>query len=187
MQKQPAREEVVVVLDYLSHGYPFDSRPMHQKTPIAQAIGKDHFSLLELAPKKGIFLQPFEEVYIGEGKREKIHHIIGKLTMDKLTQTAKMEVEEVIKEIVKKNENRFIGFFNTAGPINTRRHQIELLPGVGKKHMWAILNARKEKPFTSLEDIKQRVELMPDPEKVIIKRIKMELNNEDKHKIFVGT
>ena len=46
------------MLDYLPHGYPFDTRPMHMKTSIAQALGKNHFILLELVPKKGIFLQP---------------------------------------------------------------------------------------------------------------------------------
>ena len=83
MMKPALREEVVIILDFLQHGYPMDSRPMHQKTPIVQAIGKDHFTLLELVPKKGIFLQLYEEVYIGEGKRDKIHHIIGKLSLDK--------------------------------------------------------------------------------------------------------
>ncbi len=187
MLQQPVREEVVIILDFLPHGYPFDTRPMHQKTPVVQAMGKEHFSLLELAPKKGVFLQPHEEVYIGEGKRDKIHHIIGKLSMDKLTQTAKMELNDIIKDIVSKNEKKFVEFFNKAGPINTRRHQIELLPGVGKKHMWEIINTRKEKEFSSLEDIKQRVKLMPNPSNVIIKRIMMELNNEDKYKLFVGT
>ena len=64
--KKDIREETVIVLDFLPNGYPFDSTPMHQKTPIAQALGKDHFILLELVPKKGIFLQPYEEVYVGE-------------------------------------------------------------------------------------------------------------------------
>lgn len=187
MMKPTLREEVVIILDFLQHGYPMDSRPMHQKTPIVQAIGKDHFTLLELVPKKGIFLQPYEEVYIGEGKRDKIHHIIGKLSLDKLTQTARMEVNEVINSIVEKNEQRFVIFFNTAGPINTRRHQIELLPGVGKKHMWEIIELRKEKEFADFSDIKSRVKLMPDPKKVVIKRILAELNNEDKYKLFVGS
>src|SRR5210317_459487 len=102
-----AREETVIVLDFLQHGYPFDDRPMHLKTAIAQAIGKDHFVMLELVPKKGIHLQPYEEVYIGEGKREKIHHIVGKLTLDKLTQTARTELDFIIKELVEKDEKRF--------------------------------------------------------------------------------
>ena len=187
MMKHIAKEEVVIILDFLSHGYPFDTRPMHQKTPIVQAMGKNHFTLLELVPKKGVFLQPYEEVYIGEGKRDKIHHIVGKLSTEKLTQTARMELDQVVGSIVEKNEKRFVDFFNKAGPINTRRHQIELLPGVGKKHMWEIIELRKEKEFDSLEDIKKRVKLMPDPKKVIIKRILSELNEEDKHKLFVGS
>jgi len=35
--------------------------------------GKNHLTLLELVPKKGVFLQPNQEIYIGEGKREEIH------------------------------------------------------------------------------------------------------------------
>jgi len=183
---KPIKEETVVVLDFLPHGYPFDTRPMHQKTPVAQAIGNEHFTLLEIVPKKDVFLQPYEEVYVGEGKRDKVHHIMGKLTLDKLTETAKMELNFIIEDIIKKNKKRFVDFFNNAMPINTRRHQIELLPGIGKKHMWEILEEREEKPFSDFEDIKKRVKLMPDPEKLVIKRILLELNNDDKYKVFVG-
>ena len=158
---------------------------MHMKTAIAQAIGQERFVLLELVPKKGIHLQPYEEVYIGEGKREKIHHIIGRLPTDKLTQTAKSELNLVIKDIVKKNEKQYIDFFNKASPLTTRMHQLELLPGLGKKHMWEILDARKEKEFESFDDIKKRVKLMPDPEKAIIKRILKEISGAEKHRVFV--
>lgn len=179
------KEEYAIVLDFLPHGYPFDNRPMHVKTAIAQALGKEHFVLLELVPKKEVYLQPHEEVYIGEGKRDKIHHILGKLVVDKLTETAKKEVEYVVEDIVNNNEKRFVDFFNKAQPLSTRMHQLELLPGLGKKHMWSILEIRNEKPFESFEDIKKRVKLMPDPKKAIIKRIFAELQGKEKHKIFV--
>jgi len=64
MIRQPVKEEHAIILDFLPHGYPFDTRPMHRKMAIAQAIGKKHFILLELIPKKGITLQPNEVVYI---------------------------------------------------------------------------------------------------------------------------
>ena len=179
------KEENAIVLDFLPNGYPFDERPMYMKTPVAQAIGKEHFVLLELVPKKGIHLQLYEEVYIGEGKRDKIHHIVGKISLSRLTRTANSELEFVIKDIVNKNEKKFIEFFNTARPLSTRMHQIELLPGVGKKHMWEIVNARDEKPFESFNDIKKRVKLMPDPEKLVIKRILEELSGMEKHRLFV--
>ena len=182
---EKAREEKVIVLDFLQNGYPFDERPMHLKSPITQAVGMEHFILLELVPKPGIHLQPYEEVYIGEGKREKIHHIIGKLPYERLTRTAQKELEYVIKDLVDKNEKKFVDFFNNAKPLSTRMHQLELIPGLGKKHMWEVIEERKGKPFISFEDIKKRVKLIPDPKKAVIKRIVKELAGSEKHRIFV--
>ncbi len=179
------REEKAIVLDFLPHGYPFDSRPSHKKTPIVQAIGVQHFALLELVPKRDVFLQPLQEVYIGEGKRDQIHHIVGKLPMDKLTATAKNELDFVIKDLIGKSEKRFVDFFNKAQPLTTRMHQLELIPGLGKKHMWEIVQKREDKAFESFVDIKARVKLMPDPEKAIRKRILAEIAGKEKHKIFV--
>ena len=181
-----SKEEWVVVLDFLQNGYSFDERPMYMKTPIAQAIGKNHFVLLELVPKKGVHLQPYKEVYIGEGKRDEIHHIVGKLPVGKLTSTAKSELEFVIKDLVKKQEARFVDWFNKSQPLSTRMHQLELLPGLGKKHMWQIVEARDEKPFGSFKDMRDRVKLMPDPEKLIVRRVLSELEGKEKHNIFLG-
>ncbi|MFH1916912.1 MAG: DUF655 domain-containing protein [Nanoarchaeota archaeon] len=179
------KEENAIVLDFLPNGYPFDMRPIHQKTAIAQALGKDNFTLLELVPKKGIFLQPLEEVYIGDQKRDKIHHINGKIDADKLTQTARAELEHVVDKLVQTSPQRFVDFFNSAQPLSTRMHTIELLPGVGKKHMWEIIEQRKEKPFESFEDIKKRVKLISEPQKIVSRRIISEVLGKEKHKIFV--
>ena|SRR3989338_31249 len=184
-RNEKIREDTAIVLDFLPNGYSYDDRPMYMKTPIAQAMGKGHFVLLELVPKKGIHLQPFEEVYIGDGKRDKIHHIIGKLGMAKLTATAKSQLEFVIQDIIRKNEKKFVEFFNHAQPLSTRMHQLELLPGLGKKHMWQIIESRQDKPFESFADLKNRVKLMPDPEKAVIRRILQELESTEKHKLFV--
>ncbi len=180
-----AKEEHAIILDFLPNGYPMDRRPIHLKTAIAQALGKETLVLLELVPKKDCFLQPHEEVYIGEGKRDKIHHIIGKINPSRLTETAKSELNYIIEEVVKKNESRFVDFFNKAGSINMRMHQLQLLPGIGNKHMLAILDARSDKPFENFQDIKTRVNLLPDPEKAIIKRILLELEGTEKHYLFV--
>lgn len=177
------KEEKVVILDYLPNGHhEFGSR---SKGPVAQAIGINTFVLLELAPKKDIQLQPYENVYIGEGKREKIHHIISKISYNKLTETAKQELLHVVEDIVKENEKQFVDFFNKAQPLSTRMHQLELLPGLGKKHMWEVIEQRKEKPFESFEDIKNRIKLMTDPAHSVMKRIIEELKGNEKHNLFV--
>lgn len=184
-EKRQSKEEQAIVLDFLPHGYPFDPRPSHRKTAIVQVIGKAHFTLLELVPKPGVFLQPLQEVYIGEGKRDQIHHIVGKLPLERLTATAKTELDFVVKDLVRKSEQRFVDFINKASPLTTRMHQLELLPGVGKKHMWEILEEREKKPFASLSELKERVKLMPDPEKAVIRRVLAELAGKEKHRIFV--
>lgn len=181
------REEKAIILDFLPNGYPSDTRPAHMKTAIAQAMGANHFILLELVPKKGVFLKSEQEVYMGEGKRDEVHHIAGRINFLRLTQTARMNLEDLLKKLVLNSEKRFIEFFNNAGPINARRHQLELIPGIGKKHMWEIIEKRKEKLFESFKDLKERVNLMPNPESAIIKRILLELNEEDKHRLFVGS
>ncbi len=180
------REENAIILDFLKHGYPSDDRPMHRKTSIAQALGKEYFTLLELVPKKDVHVQPYEEVYIGDGKREKIHHVNGKVRMEKLTETAKSELDHAIKQLVEEQEERFVDFFNDAQPMSTRMHALELLPGVGKKHMREIVEARRAKDFESFEDIRERVNLLPDPKKLIIHRIMNELKGKEKHNLFVN-
>ncbi|MFC1723022.1 DUF655 domain-containing protein [Nanoarchaeota archaeon] len=179
------KEENAIVLDFLPNGYPFDPRPSHIKTPIVQAIGTKRFTLLELCPKKGIHLQPNDEVYIGDGKREQIHHILGKLQYDKLTNTGQGTLDLVLIDLIKAKEEYFVSFFNLAQPITIRMHQLELLPGLGKKHMNAIIEERETEEFKSFDDLTKRVKLIPNPAKTVLRRILQELEGNEKHRLFV--
>ena len=102
------KEEFAIVLDILPHGYAFDNTPGYKKTAIVQALGKDYLTLLEIVPKKEATLQIHDEVYIGEGKRDKIHHVNGKLDPNKLTATALAELEQLVSDYVTKNEKKFV-------------------------------------------------------------------------------
>ncbi len=175
------KDETAVILEYLPNGYPLEKKMM----PLAQAIGENNFTLLELVPRRGIRLEPGEIVYIGQGKRDKIYYILGKLSKEKLTEPAKQQLEEFIKRIIEKKENEFVDFFNKAEAINKRFHQIELLPGMGKKHMHEIIKQRQENPFKSLEDMKKRIPNLPDPKKAVEKRIFKELTQIERHNLFI--
>ncbi len=175
------KEEYAIILEYLPNGYPLERKMM----PIAQAIGELNLTLLELVPRRGESLKIGERVYIGEGKRDKIYYILGRLHKEKITEAAKNQLQEFIKKIIGKREKKFIEFFNKSDAINKRIHQIELLPGFGKKHMREILKHRREKPFESLKDIKKRIQNLPDPEKAIEKRIFQELISFERYKLFV--
>ena len=175
------KEEYAIILEYLPNGYPLEGKMM----PIAQAIGKNNLTLLELVPRRGETLNINEEVYIGDGKRDKIYYILGRLNREKLTESAKEQLQEFIKKVVREREKQFIDFFNTSEAINKRVHQIELLPGMGKKHMREILDKRKEKPFENFNEMKDRISNLPDPEKAIEKRIIQELTNLERYNLFV--
>ena len=129
-------------------------------------------------------LKPHDEVYIGEGKRDKISYIKGTLSPDRLTHTARAELPSVIQRIVEANEKLFVQFINNAGPISLRAHQLELLPGVGRKHAQSLIDERKKKPFESFDDMRARVPSV-DPRKVIVDRILAELEDKDRHRLFV--
>ncbi len=175
------KEKYAIILEYLPNGYPLERKMM----PIAQAIGKENLTLLELVPRRGVNLEIGEEVYIGEEKRDKIYYILGRLKREKLTESAKSQLQEFIKKIVEKREKEFVDFFNKATAINKRIHQIELLPGFGKKHMRDIIKQREEKEFESFEEIKQKIPNLPDPEKAVEKRIFQELVNFERYNLFI--
>jgi putative nucleotide binding protein len=176
------KEEDAIILDYLPYGYPLEKKMM----PIAQAIGTKFLTLLQLIPRRGIKLDIDEKVYIGEGKRDKIYYILGKLPEDKLTETAKSQLKLFVEKEVENNEKKFIEFFNTAEAINTRLHQFELLPGFGKKHTEAIIRERVKKSFLDLEDLKKRVSNLPDPKKAIEKRLIEEITGRERYFLFLG-
>jgi len=176
------REEHAIILDFLPYGYPLENR----RLPIAQAIGKNNFTLLQLVPRREVKFEVGEEVYIGEGKRDKVQYILGRCPREKLTETAKIHLEEFISKAIREDEKRFVSFFNKAQPINTRLHQFELLPGFGKKHTSSILKAREEKEFESFDDLKSRVSNIPDPRKGVEKRIMEELTIIQRHNLFIS-
>ena len=161
------KEEHAVVLDYLSRGYVKSDMSKFGGKAIAQAIGTEQFTLLELAPKTGVDLEIQDTVYIGKGKRDKIYRVLGKLDYENLTATSRIELEYAIRDIVESQEDKYVEFFNTAEALSTRLHKLELIPGIGKKYMWEIIEAREEKPFESFEDFSQRL---------IVKRVQQELD-----------
>ena len=192
-EKKPTvkKEQNAVVLDYLSRGYVKSDMSKFGGKPIAQAIGTEQFTLLELAPKNGVDLEIQDTVYIGKGKREKISRVLGKLDFENLTATSRIELDYAIRDIVEANEEKFVNFFNTTGSVSTRLHSLELIPGIGKKYMWDIINAREEKPFESFKDITERLPTLSDPAGMIVNRIKQELDTNTvrrgKNKYYIFT
>lgn len=174
-----------VVLDHLPHGRPGDDRPQYQKPPLAYALTVSDLQLVDLT------LAEETDVSIGDtiplDSDAGVVQRIREIDYDDLSQGAQNELEYAVDELVEANEGRFIDFYNEAQPITLRLHQLNLLPGIGKKLRNNILDARKRGPFEDFEDLTERVSGLHRPKEKLVERILEELREEDlKYKTFVG-
>ena len=175
-----------VVLDYLPHGRPDDSRPQYQKEAIAYAVAEDSFELLELTLADEADIGVVDRVVIGPDPDDEIIESVSSITFDGLSRSAVSELEYAVDAIIEADEQRFVDVYNDAQPISLRLHQLNLLPGIGKKLRNKILDERKRGPFESFEEISERVGGLHRPKEVIAERILEELRDDDlKYKIFV--
>ena len=180
-------EDYARILDYLPQGLPDEK--MFRREPAAYALGEDQFKLFELVPKQDAKLAVGDRVYIGKdlNLRQEILHVKKRISFNELTHAAQSELETVVMQIIGNKEARFVQFFNEAQAITSRFHMLELLPGLGKKTMWAIVEERKKGPFKDLADLETRVPLAHQIDKHVAKRIEAELANPDeKYRLFVA-
>ena len=185
IQRRHVYEEYAHVLDYLPYGRSSD-KSRHLAVPTIQIMGEAFFTLLEAELKVGATVVVPERIYIGRERREKVDRIISRIGYEQLTANAKAEIVPLIDELVKKQERRFVDFFNHSQPVTPRMHSLELLPGIGKKSMWTIVNTRERKPFAGYTDIQDRTGLT-DVQKTLVKRILEELTTESKYRVFTRT
>ncbi len=175
------REEYGLVLDFLPHGKAGEA----QREPVAQVVGESYFTLLEVVAKPEARVKAGERIYLGKGPRDVVDHIKGRIGYSELTSSAQNELLETVRKIVKSRETDFVNFINRAGPINIRCHSLEQLPTIGKKHLQEILGAREKKPFTSFQDIHDRIPHMGSVEDIFVNRIIEELKEMSKYYLFV--
>jgi len=178
-------ESRILVLDYLPEGKGFGQTK--QREPTIQGIGTTWFSLLDIVVEKRSSYPLFIELPLPKiSEKTPIRQIKRRITVNDLTNTGHNSLEEAVINIINKNEKRFVSFFNKAQPINNRIHSLQLVPGIGKKLMWEILQSRKGMPFVSFSDIEERVKIS-DIRKMILNRIMQELEEDQKHRLFTSS
>jgi putative nucleotide binding protein len=146
-------------------------------------VGEEYFTMLEATLREGLLKKTGDRVYVGKEARQEVTYIIGRISYEELTSAARTELPVVIEKIVLNREAWFINFFNTAQAITPRMHALELIPGIGKKYMWQIINERDRMPFKNFLDLQQRANI-PSPPKLITKRVLEELSGESKYRLF---
>ena len=173
----------VVLLDVLPTGRPDDERPNYQKSPVAYGLGVDSFLLYELALSEDADVSVSDRLALDADAVSRYREV----EFDDLTRNAAAEVEYAVADVVESQERRFVDFYNEAQPITLRLHQLNLLPGIGKKLRNNVLDERKRGPFESFEELSERVSGLHRPREVIADRIVEEIREEDlKYRAFVG-
>ena len=173
---------IAVVLDVLPNGRPDDDRPGYQKSPLAYGLGVESFLLYECALAADADLSVSDRIDLDGEVVSRYREV----SFDDLTRNAAAEIEYAVEAIVDADERRFVDFYNEAGPITLRLHQLNLLPGIGKKLRNNVLDERKRGPFESFEAVSERVSGLHRPREVITERIVEEIREDDlKYRTFV--
>ncbi|MFX0043390.1 MAG: DUF655 domain-containing protein [Candidatus Hodarchaeota archaeon] len=177
----------VVILDLLLHGHPEEDRPSWAKTPLAQVLTFPDFVLYEVKVNKNSDIKVQEQkTYEDFLREEKLRDVLKKIDYNDLTSTSKALIQPILEQEVLKYEEEFINFFNNSTSITPRMHALKLLPGIGQKHMWEILEAREKQKFTTFQDIADRTSIS-NPAKLIAQRIIKELQRDAKYYLFSKT
>jgi len=172
-----------IVLDFLAHGRTEDDRPQYQKQPLAYALDREDFRLYE------VVLGADADVSIGDDlvvdRASDAIERTGEVEYEDLPGGAQSELDYAVEDLATEEERRFVDFYNDAQPITLRLHQLNLLPGIGKKLRNAILDERKRGPFESFEDLGERVDGLHNPKEVVVDRILEEIRKDDlKYRTF---
>ncbi|MFX1287730.1 MAG: DUF655 domain-containing protein, partial [Promethearchaeota archaeon] len=150
----------VIILDILLHGHPEEDKPSWSKIPIAQVLTLPDFVLYEVKCNKDSDIKVQEKnVYEEFLKQNKLGEVLKKIDYNDLTNTSKALIQPILENEVLNYEEEFINFFNNSTSITPRMHSLKLLPGVGQKHMWEIIEARNRQKFTTFQDISDRTSM----------------------------
>ncbi len=150
-----------------------------------QLIGDRYFIMMEFVLKPNASVSPMKKVYVGKGPRQEVSRFLRYLEYEELAPAGRMLLEPVVARIIQEGEQFFVNFFNESVPITPRLHQLELLPGIGKKTLMRILEERRKRPFVSYSDVAERTGLK-DPADLLVKRALEELTGREKYYILVA-
>jgi putative nucleotide binding protein len=173
-------EDYAWVIEYLPAGHAAAIR----KEPVVQLLGTRFFTLLEATLNPSATIVMGQKVCVGKEGRQEVAHIKGRIRYEDLTNGAKEFLPAMLKKAITEREADFVAFINNSKPISIRVHTLDLLPGIGKKNMEAILREREAKPFESLAEIHKRIPTLADPVGIFVHRIMSELEGKEKYYLF---
>ncbi|MCI4334991.1 MAG: DUF655 domain-containing protein [Thermoplasmata archaeon] len=178
-------ESYAHILDYLPTGRA--SEHGFRREPVGLAVGENELKLLELVARPGQVLSVGSRIPLlpMDGVAPPIDHVRRRLAYGELTTSARAQLPEALERVVAADPARYLRLFNEAPAVSRRFNLLELLPGVGKRTMLAIVEERRRGPFQSFAELESRLRLSR-PDRWVAARIAQEMEGApDKYRLFV--
>ena len=107
-------------------------------------IGQKFLNIIEILIDDDTVFETGEKISIGTENRSKILSVLGRVPYKKMPDDVADTFSTVIDGIVAKEEQRFVKFVNTAGPLNYKNHALKAIPQISEKISQNIINERDE-------------------------------------------
>lgn len=169
------------VIDFYPQGKTLTRRPSEDYNPQAVVVTVDNFQFFDVVLIVGLKLSINDSILLNTTNKNILR--LNQINYSQLSYSAMEILPSIIDKIVHTFESRYVSFLNQAHPLTTQMHQLQLLPGIGQKRMWSILEARKKAPFTSFTDFTRRTGIS-DPMSLFSSRILLELESSPKYFLF---
>jgi putative nucleotide binding protein len=169
------------VIDFYPQGKSLSRKRFNDYNPLVVVITTNFFQFYDVILSVESKFTAGDKLKINPRNKSILH--LDKLNYSQLSNSALNQLPSIVQEIVSAFEDSYVSFINQAHPLTTQMHQLLLLPGVGQKRMWAILEARKKASFSSFNDFSERTGIS-DPNTLFSGRILLELENSPKYRLF---
>lgn len=170
-----------IVIDFYPYGKSLSRRRSEDYNPLAVVVTVDWFQFFDVILNKTSKYALNDLLELTPINRKILR--INRLEYQQLSNSALEVLPKVIGNIISTDESRFIKFLNQAHPLTTQMHQLQLLPGIGQKRLWLILEARKKGNFSTFIDFTNRTGIS-DPISLFLNRILEELKGSQKYSLF---
>ncbi len=170
------------VIDFYPHGKSLSHRRSEDYNPLVVVVTAEEFQFYDAILTVGSEFSVDEDLLLSPRNRHIIR--LNQIRYSQLSSSALTNLPAAIKKIVITYESRYVTFFNQAHPLTSQMHQLQLLPGIGQKRLWSILEARKTNLFSSFSDFSKRTNIS-DPISIFTNRILLELEDSPKYLLFI--
>ena len=105
------------------------------------ALGQKFLNIMEILIDNDVAFETNEKISIGTENRSKILSVLGRVQYKKIPDDLADTVPTVIDAVVAKEEERFVRFINTAGPLNYKNHALKAIPQIRPAVLINLTNA----------------------------------------------